>query len=200
VRTRSAAVSALFTLNAGVGPTLAQDNKALFHNDHDNLATTAFGTDATAWRAARAECYRHKEVGSEKALAVFPRFWIGPAELYDAALSVFGYGEGMPTTYQPQVQDRGFADPRPIPIVSPDFTDTNDWAYLVDPLVYPVIQVSYAQAPGGNVHPAPELWSAVAETGGLLFTNDVIAVKVRDWFAAGVNGPRGIGKRNVAGG
>jgi hypothetical protein len=25
----------------------------------------------------------------------------------------------------------------------------------------------------------------------------VIAVKVRDWCAVGVNGPRGIGKRNV---
>ena len=39
VRTRSSAVAALFTAGSGVGPTLAQDSKALFHDDHDNLAT-----------------------------------------------------------------------------------------------------------------------------------------------------------------
>jgi hypothetical protein len=36
------------------------------------------------------------------------------------------------------------------------------------------------------------------ETAGLMFTNDTLPVKVRDEFAFGVNGFRGIGKRNVA--
>ena len=94
VRTRSAAVSTLFTSNSGVGPTLAQDSTALFHSDHGNVATTALGTDATAWAAARAECFEHAEVNSSKSLAVFPRYILVPAELYDAALSIFGYGEG----------------------------------------------------------------------------------------------------------
>jgi len=38
----------------------------------------------------------------------------------------------------------------------------------------------------------------VSETSGLMFSNDVLPIKVRDEFAVGVNGPRGIGKRNVA--
>ena len=70
-----------------------------------------------------------------------------------------GYGEGMPTTYVPEAQDRGIEDPRPVPLVVPDWTDAADWAYIVDPMIYPVIQISYAQAPGGGSHPAPELYS-----------------------------------------
>jgi hypothetical protein len=198
VRTRSSAVAALFSANAGVGPTLAQDNKALFHLDHGNLATTAFGTDATAWRAARAECFRQAEVGTGKPLGIFPRYVLVPSELYDGALSVLGYGEGMPATYSPEAVGRGFADPRPVPLVVPDWTDATDWAYVVDPAVFPVIQMSYSQQPGGRRHPAPELFAVVSETSGLMFANDILPVKVRDEFALGVNGHRGIGKRNVA--
>lgn len=198
IRTRSAAVSALFTANAGVGPTLAQDSVALFDTaTHKNLLTSAF--DATAWRAARAECFQHAELNSGAVLGIYPRFVLIPAELLDAALVAFGYGEGMPTTYTPEAQERGFADPRPVPVVVPDWTDATDWAYIVDPAVYPVIQMSYSQAVGGGSHPAPELFSVVSETSGLLFTNDTLPIKVRDEFAVGVNGPRGIGKRNVAG-
>ena len=198
VRTRSAAVSALFTANSGVGPTLAQDSKALFHLDHSNLATTALGADATAWRAARSECFQQAELGSGKPLGIFPRFLLVPAELYDTALSILGYGEGMPTSYSPEAQSRGFADPRPVPLVVPDWTDATDWAYIVDPALFPVIQMSYSQAPGGRRHPIPELFAVVSETSGLMFSNDVLPIKVRDEFAVGVNGPRGIGKRNVA--
>ncbi len=198
VRTRSAAISNIFTSNSGVGPTLAQDSTALFHANHNNVQTTALGSDLTAWSAARAECFEHTEVNSGKALAVFPRYLLVPAELYDTALSIFGYGEGMPTSYNIAAESRGPVDPRPVPLVVPDWTDANDWAYIVDPDVYPVIQISYAQSPGGGMHPAPELYSVTSEEQGLIFTNDVMPIKVRDWFAVNVNGPRGIGKRNVA--
>jgi hypothetical protein len=197
VRTRSAAVSAIFTSNSGVGPTLAQDSTALFHANHSNIATTALGSNADAWRAARVQCFNHTEVNSGKKLAVFPKFLLVPDDLYDVALTITGYGEGMPTSYTPEAQARSPEDPRPVVIVVPDWTDANDWAYLVDPQIYPVIQMSYAQAPGGGQHPAPELYSVVNENQGLLFTNDVMPIKVRDWFAVNVNGPRGIGKRNV---
>ena len=48
VRTRSAAVSALFTANAGVGPTLAQDSTALFHANHNNVGHHRPGTGRMA--------------------------------------------------------------------------------------------------------------------------------------------------------
>jgi hypothetical protein len=199
VRTRSAKVAAIFTANDGTGPVLSQDSTPLFHLDHGNLATTALGSTPAAWRAARAECFKQTELGSDQRFGLFPKYWLGPADLYDAALSLFGYGEGAPTNYTPEAQSRGIHDPRPLPLAVPDFTDTTDWAYIVDPLVFPVIHISYAQAPGGGTHPAPELFTVASPTAGLMFTNDVLPIKVRDWFAVGVNGYRGIGKRNVAG-
>ena len=197
VRTRSSKIAAIFTTASGVGPTLDQDSKALFHNDHNNLATTAFGTDETAWKAAAQEMFKQTEIESAKRLGLFPKYALVPVDLYHTALSVFGYGEGMPTSYEVFSLDRGEADPRPVPLAVPDWTDANDWAYIADPRVFPVIHVSYAQAPQGGQHPPPELFAVTSPTAGLVFTNDVLPVKVRDWFAYGVNGYRGIGKRNV---
>ena len=85
IRTRSKAVANLFTMNSGVGPTLATDSKALFHADHGNIATTALGTDATAWRAARAAAFKQKELGSDAYMGVYPRYLLIPADLYDVA-------------------------------------------------------------------------------------------------------------------
>jgi hypothetical protein len=198
VKTRSAKIAALFTANSGAGPTLDQDSTALFHANHSNLATTALGTDMTAWRAAAAECFKHTEVGSGDRIGVFPKFCLVPMDLYYQALANFGYGDGRPTTYLPEAQTSPVGDPRPEVIAVPNWTDATDWAYLADPNIWPVIHMSYSADPSGRGHPAPEIFAATSESGGLLFSNDVLPVKVRDEFAYGVNGYRGIGKRNVA--
>lgn len=202
VRTRSANIANIFTQASGVGPTLDQDSTALFHANHSNVATTAYSI--TAWKAARLECYKQTELGSSKRQGLWPKFWLGPADLYDTALIDFGYGAG-PGGYtgtanndvNPYAMERP-GDPRPTVIAVPEFTDTGDWAYLADPNMHPVIQMSYSQNPGGNTHPLPELFSVVSETAGLMFTNDTMPVKVRDEYAFGVSTYRGIGKRNVA--
>ncbi|TXH49233.1 MAG: hypothetical protein E6Q97_23080 [Desulfurellales bacterium] len=196
IKTRSKAVSNLFTQASGVGPTLAQDSTVLFHANHGNVAATAF--DATAWRAAVVECYKHAEINSGDRIGLFPKFGLFPVDLWTTALIAFGYGEGMPTTYTPEAQARNEEDPRPVPLAVPHWTDTNNWAYIVDPMLHPVIHISYAQDHGGMSHPAPELFvQAGGETSGRMFSNDGLPIKVRDWFAVGVNGYRGIGKRNV---
>jgi hypothetical protein len=196
LRTRSAAVSSIFTSNSGAGPTLAQDSTALFHTNHANLGTTAFA--AAEWKVVRSAVFQQTEITSGKPLGVFPRYALVPAEEYDDALAAFGYGEGYPTSYNVYAEGREFEDPRPVPLVVPDWTDANDWAAIVDPMVYPVIMMTYSQQPGGGGHPIPELFSVVNETAGLMFTNDVMPIKVRDEFAVGVNGYRGIYKENVA--
>lgn len=198
VRTRSARIASIFTQASGVGPTLEQDATALFDaSGHGNLLTTAFGTDTTAWRAVRQAIFKQTEINSGRRLGIFPKYALLPVELYDTALSVFGYGEGMPTSYLPEAQDRA-NDPRPVPIVVPEFTDANDWAAICDPVEFPVIMMSYAQRPGGGSHPMPELYSVASPTAGLNFTNDTMPVKIRDWYAYGVNGYRGIHKNNVS--
>ena len=198
VKTRSSLIAAIFTSNSGVGPTLDQDSTALFHSNHGNVATTAIGTDTTAWKAAAVECFKHTEVHSSDRIGVFPKYCLTPPDLYHTALSIFGYGEGMPTTYLPFAEDHGVGDPRPVPLAVPHFTDANDWAYIADPRVWPVIHMSFSSDPSGRTFPPPELWAATSETGGLLFAADVLPIKIRDEFAYGVNGFRGIGKRNVA--
>lgn len=200
IRTRSAAIAAFFTQASGTGPTLADDSTVLFHANHgSNVQTTAFS--AAAAQAAALECFAHAEAGSSKSLGIMPKFYLVPDDLWFTALAAFGYGEGWPTTYTPMAQDRGAYDPRPVPLIVPDWTDANDWAYIVDPALHPVICMSYAQIPEGlpvgSPHPLPELFSVAPET-GLLFTNDTLPIKVRDWFAAGVATWRGVGKRNVA--
>lgn len=196
LKTRSAAVSALFTTASGVGPNLA-DTNPLFHASGSNVATTALS--AAAWAAARAECFKHVGAGDASAIGIFPRFCLVPADLYDTALTIFGYGEGMPTSYNAYAESRPeWADLRPIPLAVPNWTDATDWAYVTSPDEWPVIAMSYAQLPAGRKHATVEVYSAADATTGLMFTNDTMAIKARDWFAAGVNGRAGIGKRNVA--
>jgi hypothetical protein len=199
VKTRSAKIASIFTAAGGVGPTLEQDSKALFHTDHGNLAVTALGSDLTAWRAAAVECFKQTEVGSGDRIGVMPRYCLVPVDLYFQALANFGYGEGLPTSFVPEAAAGGLplGDPRPVPLAVPHFADANDWAYVADPAVWPVIHMSFSQEPAGRAFPPPELFAATSESGGLLFAADVLPIKVRDEFAYGVNGYRGIGKRNV---
>lgn len=199
VKTRSAKVASIFTANSGTGPTLDQDSTVLFDlSTHANYATTALGSDTTAWKAAATECFKQTEVSSGDRIGVFPKYLLVPPDLYHTALGIFGYGDGMPTTYAPFSEDRGIGDPRPVPIAVPHFTDTNNWYYLADPLVWPVVHMSFSADPSGRSFPAPELWSATSETGGLLFAADVLPIKIRDEFAYGVNGYKGIGGRVVS--
>lgn len=202
VRTRSKNIASIFTLNSGVGPTLDDDATALFHANHSNYATTTYSINA--WKAARLECFKQTELNSSKRLGFYPKFILVPGDLYDQCLIDFGYGAGSggyPGTTDNDVNPYAQArpnDPRPIPIAVPEFTDTNDWYYLVDPMVAPIIQMSYSANPGGVSHPAPEIFFAPDQDSGLLFTNDTMPIKVRDEYAYGVATYRGIGGRVVA--
>jgi hypothetical protein len=207
LRTRSAAIAGIFTAAGGVGPTLAEDSKALFHADHGNLDTAAF--DAAAWAAARKRIWGQSAPGTSKKFGLWPTFCLVPIDLYDAALEAFGYGSGdvgkpvavgesgVGQSVNPYGGSRP-GDPRPIPVAVPDWSDANDWACLVDPRLHPVIHMAYASAPAGGAHPAPEFFTATSETQGLMFTNDTLAVKVRDWWGYGVATCIGIGKNNVS--
>jgi len=207
IRTRSAAIAALFTANSGVGPTLADDSTALFHANHGNVNTTVFSD--TAWAAARSECFKQIVPGTGKRLGLWPRFCLVPIDLYDTALTTFGYGSGdvgkpnsggTAQTVNPYASDRP-VDPRPIPVAVPEWTDSTDWAYLVDTRLHPVLCMAYANNPQGGSHVLPEFYAPATsdQSSGLLFSHDTLPVKVRDWWGYGVSTYVGVGKRNVAG-
>ena len=204
IRTRSAAISYIFTQASGTGPTLADDSTVLFHADHGNVATTAF--DAAGWAAIRTDIWEQQVPGTSKPLGLWPSYCLVPIELYDTALTVFGYGAGdvgrpeASLTAQ-EVNPYGASrtgDPRPTVIAVPEWTDATDWAAIVDPSLHPVLHMAYANQPAGGSHPMPEIFEVASETSGLMFTNDTLPVKVRDWWAYGVGTWVGIAKMNVA--
>ena len=205
IRTRSAAISYIFTQASGVGPTMANDSVVLFHSDHSNIATTAF--DTAGWKAMRTAVWEQNLPGTSKPIGLWPTFILLPIELFDAALTEFGYGAGdvgKPASDKTAQEVNPYAesrpgDPRPIPIAVPDWTDATDWAAIVDPRLHPVIHMAYASNPAGGSHPMPEIFQVTSETSGLMFSNDTLPVKVRDWWSYGVSTHVGIAKRNVAG-
>jgi hypothetical protein len=204
IRTRSAAIAGIFTAASGAGPTL-EDGVALFHANHGNVGTAAFS--ASEWAAARKRIFAQTVPGTGAKLGLWPSFALLPMDLYDNALEIFGYGAGdvgkpnsggTAQTVNPYAETR-VSDPRPIPVIVPEWTDATDWAYIADPRLHPVIQMAYANSQQGGTHALPEIYEVRSETAGLMFTNDTLPIKIRDWWAYGVATHVGIGKNNVAG-
>jgi hypothetical protein len=192
------AVSNIFTASSGVGPTLS-DSKALFHADHANLGTTALSW--TSWSAVRAAMRKQTEVKSGTRLGALaaPKYLLVPPDLEITALQILG-SEGQPA--QANLNDNPFAQgnefdarmnaARKRVVVVDLWTDTNDWAAVADPKMYPAIGVGFRYGR------TPEVFSVASPTAGLMFTNDTMPVKVRFFFAVGPTDYRGLYKMNVA--
>jgi hypothetical protein len=192
-------VSAIFTANAGVGPTLA-DTKALFHVDHANLGTTALSF--TEYAAARAAMRGQTELNSGSVLGALtaPRFLLVPPELELTALQILAT-EQQPA--QANYAENPFAEgdyhdarmnaARSRVIVVDLWTDANNWALVADPRLYPSIGLGFRY---GRV---PEIFSVASPTAGLMFTHDTMPIKARFFYAVGPIDYRGLYKENVAG-
>ena len=193
------AVARIFTMNSGVGPTMS-DSKALFHTDHGNLGTTAFSP--TSWAAARLAMRKQAELNSGERLGALtaPKYVLVPPDLEQTALTVLG-SEGLPGTANNDVNteakgdthDARMAAARRRIIVVDLWSDATDWAAVSDPLMYPSIGLGY------RFGETPEIFSVASPNQGLMFSNDVLPIKVRYFFAVGPTDWRGLYKANVAG-
>jgi hypothetical protein len=186
-RTLSAAVAAIFTQASGVGPTLGQDSKALFHTDHGNLGSTALAT--ASWDAAVQAVYKQAEAGSAERMGLRPAYIIVPIELEYTARQLmdsaeFTGGSSAVLVNNPRYRSAGV-------IVCPEFTDANDWAAVVNPVDCPGICVGYRYGR------APELFVADDPLTGSMFTNDALRLKVRFYYTVGVGEYRALYKANV---
>lgn len=201
LRNISALVSAVFTANSGVGPTLA-DGGALFNatavttsGGHANLRTAALS--ASEWETVKAAVYKQPMMvknasgyyGTGPRMAANPRYLLVPKELeltagkilygaYDSGASVIG--ENL------QRQREGDV------IVVPEWTDANNWAAATDPRVAPGIVV------GERFGLMPEIFIAGDELSPAVFTNDEHRLKVRHFTAILVQDFRALHKSNVA--
>ena len=202
LRKISALVSALFTANAGVGPTMA-DTGALFNNTavtiaggHANLLTTALA--AAAWDTACTAVYDQPMLikqaagyyGTGPKMAINPRFLLVPRALQLTAMKILYPSLENAANIYSENQQRG--QPGDV-ITVPEWTDATDWAAVCDPLLAPAIYV------GERFGIMPEIFIAGDSLSPAVFMNDEHRLKVRHFLAVWVNDFRPLHKSNVAG-
>jgi hypothetical protein len=198
-------VSAIFTSNSDVGPTLA-DTGALFNatatsttGGHANLLTTALSW--SQWNVVRLAMMKQTELNSGERLGFLtaPRYLLVPVDLETTALQIMASDQEPGTAdndVNPFSDGEGrrerLAIARKRVIVVPFWTDTNNWAAVADPLLYPSIGLGFRY---GRV---PQVFSVASPTAGLMFTHDTLPVKVRFFYAVGPTDYRGLHKSNVS--
>jgi hypothetical protein len=197
--TLAKAVSAIFTTASGTGPTMS-DSVVLFHAaTHSNLGTTALSF--AAWEATRIAMRKQTELHSGERLGalVAPKFCLVPPDLETTALQVLASALEPQTANNdtnPFAEGEGraalLASARSRVIVIDLWTDTNNWAAVADPMLYPSIGIGYRYGR------QPEIFSVASPTAGLMFSNDTMPIKVRFFFAVGPTDWRGLYKHNVA--
>lgn len=198
------AISNIFTANNGGGPTLS-DGLPLFHASHGNHGSTALSY--SAWVAARTAMRKQSEVGSGERLGFLtaPRYLLVPPDLEVTALQILASSHDYSYTLanglgpapinifsEGETADLRLRSARERVIVVDLWSDTNDWAAVADPRLYPSIGLGYRYGR------APEIYSVSSPTAGLMFSNDVMPIKVRFFFAVGPVDFRGLYKANVA--
>jgi hypothetical protein len=197
--TLSKSISAIFTDASGTGPTMSDGNVLFDASNHGNLLTTALSWDE--YETVRIAMMKQTELNSSEQLGALTRpylLWV-PIDLETTALQILA-SEGEPGTADNDVNPFATGDQRETRlrearrrvIVCPLWTDTNNWAAQADPRLYPSIGLGFRYGR------TPEIFSVASPTAGLMFTNDVMPVKVRFFYAVGPTDWRGLHKSNVS--
>jgi hypothetical protein len=201
--TLSKAVSAVFTDNSGTGPTMS-DSIALFNASHGNLGSTALSSGE--YGVVRTAMRKQTELNSGERLGALtaPKYLLVPPDLEITALKVlasqadYTYALSNGTSAPQNAFSEGdthnerLAFARERVIVVDLWTDTNNWAAVCDPILWPTIGVGFRYGR------TPEIFSVASPTAGLMFTNDTLPIKVRYFFAVAPIDYRGMYKENVA--
>ena len=195
--TLSKSVSGIFTTASGLGPDLA-DATALFDAGRGNLGSTALSW--AEYIVVRTAMRKQTELNSNERLGALtaPRFILVPPDLEITALQILA-SEGEPgkadNDENPLVMgdahNARMAWARERVIVVDLWTDTDNWAAVADPRLYPSIGMAYRYGR------QPEIFSVASPTAGLMFSNDTMPIKVRFFYAVGPTDYRGLYKENV---
>jgi len=191
VVTLSGAISALFTDNNGVGPQITTEGQTAyaFSDTWGNLIHQPLTYEN--WQTAIETMYRLSQLNvTGRRIAVRPRFVLVPVELEAQAISVVTSDRRPGTNFNDRVPTKRML-PEENVITVPHWSDAESWAALADPNICPFIGVGFRYGR------TPELFTASDPNTHLLFTNDVLPIKVRWYFAVSVIDPRGAIKSNV---
>ena len=203
--TLSKSISAIFTQASGTGPTMA-DGQVLFYNRTagNNVASGAL-TMAT-WNTARLTMRKFTELNSGERLGALtaPKYLLVPPDLEITATQILasesdytyalsnGTGPGPANVHaEGDTFNARMNMARKRVVVVDLWTDTNDWAAVADPRLYPTIGLGFRYGR------QPEIFSVASPTAGLMFSNDTMPVKVRYFYATGPMDWRGMYKANV---
>ena len=145
------------------------DDKALFHADHNNLATTALSS--AAFFAARQLMMKQTEMNSEDRLGIPPQHMLVPLDLEETAYNLFRRDANNDPDF---VQDH-----RVMIHCVWYWTDADNWYLAADPMEIPGIEVGFLH---GNEE--PELFIQDQPTQGSLFSHDQISYKIRQVYGA----------------
>ena len=201
LRKISELVAAVFTDNSDVGPTMA-DTGALFNatavttaGGHANLLTTALA--AAEWEVVCTAVYNQPQLikqaaglyGTGPKMAINPRYCLVPRTLQLTAKKILY--PSLENAANITSENMQMGQPNDV-VTVPEWTDTNNWAAVVDPTLVPGIFV------GERFGIMPEIFIAGDELSPAVFTNDEHRMKVRHFLAVWVNDFRPLHKSNVA--
>ena len=202
IRRISGLVAAVFSSNAGVGPTLA-DTGGLFNNTavttqggHANLLTTALA--AAEWEVVGTAIYNQPLLiagetgyyGTGDKMAMDPKYLLVPRVLRLTAMKIlYPEWENLADISSENMQ-KGLAGDV---VTVPEWTDATDWAAMVDPRLVPGIVVCE------RFGLLPEIFIAGDELSPAVFMNDEHRIKVRHFVAVLVQDFRPLHKSNVGG-
>jgi hypothetical protein len=198
LRRISALVAAVFTDNAGVGPTMA-DTGALFNNTavttaggHANLLVTALS--GTEWEVVSTAMYNQPLLisntvgyyGTGSKMAINPRYLLVPRALKLTAEGIlYPSWDRSANVHSENLQRQSMGDV----VVVPEWTDANDWAAVVDPALLAGIVI------GERFGLMPEIFLAGDEHSPAVFMNDEHRIKVRHFVAVLVQDFRALHKQ-----
>lgn len=193
------AFAAIFTVQTNTGPDMSDGNALFDASNHSNLLTAAL--TPVSWRAIKIAMMKQTELNSGERLGAltYPYYALVPIDLVDPMVEILAT-ENVSGTADHRVNPDAAGEGREERlrrardrIIQVDFwTDTNNWAAAADPRKYPSIGLGY------RFGPTPEIFSVADESSGLMFSNDVMPIKARFFFAIGPMDWRGLHKNNVA--
>jgi len=197
LRRLSALVAAIFSVNTGIGPTMA-DGGALFNNTattaatgHANLLTTALA--AAEWEVVSAAMYNQPLLikwaagyyGTGPRMAINPRYLLVPRALKLTAEKIlYPAHENLATINSENLQQGKIGDVVVVPewgTTAGGGADADWWAAAADPAIAPAVFV------GERFGIMPEVFIAGQELSPAVFMNDEHRIKVRHFLAVWVN-------------
>ena len=129
-----------------------------------------------------------------------PRYLLTPSDMETTALQILmsarepghGNNDENPWTSGSDRDARLALRPENASSSSTFGTTPTTGSSVADPRLYPTIGIAFRYGR------QPEIFSVASPTAGLMFTNDVMPVKVRFFFAVGPMDWRGLYKHNVS--